>query len=539
VSHRPIALLAALLLAGLLARDAWPPDETRYADVARAMSAGDGWLVPQLQGRVYREKPPVFFWLAAGLARLGVPVQAAPRAVAGLAALATLLLLPAIAAALGLPQGAAARAGWVLTTSPVFLIYAQIGMLDTTATACVTAAIAAKLARANQPGGARALLVALEGVALGAALLTKGPVLLLFPIGLRLGAALARERSAGSADTSDVAAAGVALGCVGAWLLAAAHSAGGDYVRAISLGQALRRITGHAPHLRPPGFLLGVTLIGLLPWTLLGTPLGRLWSAWRQTVGTRPGGSHAALLGWIALPALLLSMLQTQQPHYLLPALPAIALLLGQAVTRPERWATRSTAALALLASGVLFVRAWAAPVFSGSEAELAMATDAPTRGVAALAAALLLALVLLPSAARLAPWVRAVAGVTAIAVTALFCLSRLDPWMSPRALLSSEAVARADRLAAPYLVRSIVSILSGRSEVDKTDRTTVGAWLAAEPGRVALVWEDDLGRLGHDAGAPLRADEVEQIGRGYVRGRPLVAVRAAGTTATEPDRIR
>jgi hypothetical protein len=110
---------------------------------------------------------------------------------------------------------------------------------------------------------------------------------------------------------------------------------------------------------------------------------------------------------------------------------------------------------------------------------------------------------------------------------------------MSPRALLSSEAVARADRLAAPYLVRSIVSILSGRSEVDKTDRTTVGAWLAAEPGRVALVWEDDLGRLGHDAGAPLRADEVEQIGRGYVRGRPLVAVRAAGTTATEPDRIR
>ena len=43
MSRLPLALLAALLLAGLFARDAWPPDETRAADVARAMTLGDGW----------------------------------------------------------------------------------------------------------------------------------------------------------------------------------------------------------------------------------------------------------------------------------------------------------------------------------------------------------------------------------------------------------------------------------------------------------------------------------------------------------------
>ena len=532
MSHRPIALLAALLLAGLLARDAWPPDETRYADVARGMAAGEGWLVPRLQGRVYGEKPPVFFWLAAGLGRLGVSAQAAPRAVAGLAALATLLLLPGIGSALGVPRGDAARAGWVLASSPLFLVYAQVGMLDTTATACVTAAIVAKLARANRSGGVRARHAVLEGVALAAALLTKGPVLLLFPMGLRLGAALARERSAASADASDLAALGVALGSAGAWLLAVAQAVGSDYVSAITLGQALRRVTGLAPHLRPPGFLLGVTLLGLLPWTLLGVPLGRLRSAWRQRAGARLEGSRAALLGWIALPALLLSLLRTQQPHYLLPALPAIALLMGQAVTRPERWATRSAAALALLASGVLFLQSATGRVFSNSAAELAMANDLPTRGADALAASLLLAL-LLPPAARLAAWARATLGVAVIAVLVLFAFSRVDPWMSPRTLLASEAVRGADRLAAPETVRSTARILSGRSEVDKTQNKTLGVWLAAGPGRVALVWEQDLERLGPAAGA------LERLGRGYVRGRPLLAVRATPVAATGSDRIR
>ncbi|HEY8156107.1 MAG TPA: phospholipid carrier-dependent glycosyltransferase [Myxococcota bacterium] len=539
MTQRPIALLAILLFAGLLARAAWPPDETRNADVARAIAAGDGWLVPMLHGTMYREKPPVFFWLSAAVVRLGAPVQAAPRAVAGAAALATLLLLPAIAAALGLPRAAATRAGWVLAASPLFLVYAQIGMVDTTATACVTAAIAAKLARADRAGGARALLVALEGVALAAALLTKGPVLLLFPIGLRLGAALARERSPASADRSDLAAFGLALGIGGAWLLAAANVAGSQYVQAIGPRQVFRRVTGRAPHLRPPGFLIGVTLLGLLPWLLLGAPLGRLRSRWREAGSARPGASQAALLGWILLPALLLSLLRTQQPHYLLPALPAAALLLGQAVDRPERWATRGTAALALLVSGVLLLHAIAAPLFPDAPAELASATDLATRAVAALAATLLLALVLLPAAARLAPWVRAAIGMGILAVCVLFALARLDAWMLPRALLASGAVVRADRLAAPQNVRSTVRILSGRSEVDKSVRKRIRAWLAEGPGRVALMWESEYLRLESEASVAGRESDVIEIGRGTLRGRSLVAVRAAPTPATEPDRIR
>jgi 4-amino-4-deoxy-L-arabinose transferase-like glycosyltransferase len=419
----------------------------------------------------------------------------------------------------------------VLASSPLFLVYAQIGLLDSTATFFVAAAIAAKLARAGRTGGARAGLAVLEGVALAAALLTKGPVLLLFPLGLRLGALLARERSAASADRSDLLALGVALGLAGSWLLAAAHAEGSRYVRWITLGQAVKRIAGRAPHLRPPGFLIAATLIGLLPWTLLGAPLGRLRAAWRSGTLAPPSAASAALLGWIALPALLLSLLRTQQPHYLLPALPALALALGQAVTHPERWAVRGAAALGLLASALLIARAGSTAALSSEPAEIAVAGDALVRMAALLASAILIGLVLWPAASRLAPWQRAAAGSLVVAVAALVALIRLDPWMSPRALISNPTVSRASQLSAPGSELSSVRIYSERTQVEPLPKYLLAGWLAADPGRVAIVWESELPRVGSQAG-------LEEVTRGYLGGTPAVVLRAAPVGST-PDRIR
>ena len=66
-----VALAAVVLVPSILTRDPWNPDEPRYAEVAREMVVTGHYAVPHLNGEVYPDKPAFFFWLVAGLMRLG------------------------------------------------------------------------------------------------------------------------------------------------------------------------------------------------------------------------------------------------------------------------------------------------------------------------------------------------------------------------------------------------------------------------------------------------------------------------------------
>jgi 4-amino-4-deoxy-L-arabinose transferase-like glycosyltransferase len=507
------------------------------------MLATGEWIVPQLHGDVYGEKPPAFFWLVAATARLGAPLDLATRLVSTLAALATVALLPGIAAALGFARARGARAGVVLATAPLFWAYAQLGLLDATSTALVCGAIAAKLARADRGANARAALVVTEGLCLGAALLTKGPVLLLFPLGLRAGAALARAtgaanatgetrtRSAARADATDAAAFAIALAVAGAWIAAAWAQAGGDYVRAITLGQAVRRVTGDAPHLRPAGFLLAVTLGGCLPWTLLGVGALRRerWAAGRLAPGTW------ALLGWCGIPLALLSLLETQQPHYGLPGLPALALLLAGTIDPAPRAVARILGALALLAAAALAAAAVATPLWmAAADLDPALVThfgdDLALRSGALVAAVALAASVLARGPAWLAagPWRRTLAATALALLFAALVLARLDPVLVPRALFTHPEVSSAQRLEAPSSLRSAIRVATGRDDVGVVIEEDVASRLAQDAGLVALVWERDLDRVRAPAGA------LEEVARDFARGRLVVALRAARADRSE-----
>src|SRR5688572_3494961 len=65
-----IGLGCLLIGAGLGLRDPWPPDEPRFALIARDMLATGDWLIPHVAGDLYTQKPPFFFWLLA--ASIGV-----------------------------------------------------------------------------------------------------------------------------------------------------------------------------------------------------------------------------------------------------------------------------------------------------------------------------------------------------------------------------------------------------------------------------------------------------------------------------------
>jgi len=524
-----LALAALLLLPTLALRGSWPPDETRYADVARGMLASGDLVVPRLHQHVYREKPPVFFWATAALDALGVPLAVSPRLVSMLAALGTLALVPWIGAALGFAPQAGARGALVLATTPLFAVFGQLGLLDALCAFLVTAAIAAKCAREAAPPGARVLLAGAEGLALGAALLTKGPVLLLFPLGLRMGASLSRApRGLARADRSDAVALAVALAVAGGWLVAAWWGAGGpDYVRALTVGQLVRRVTGDAPHLHPPGFLLVTSLLGFLPWSLIAA--GALPRLWRESGGRRTPGV-APLLGWIGLPLGFLSLLETQQPHYLLPALPAAALGVGALLgDEPAAWVRRGLAGCGVALGAAAIAAGLALPrLLDGLGLEPAarahLAADRPLRAVALGLGAALLALALLrrrgPSDTA---WRRSAAG-SSLLLASLFAFCwRVDPLMLSRELLARPELQGAPYLVAPMSLRSVVRVQTGRADVGVLSERELLDRMRREPGTVALVYGRDLVRIGAPPGA------LQEIDRGFVRGRTVLALRLAG----------
>ncbi len=58
-------VFAVLIFAGIGLRDPWPPDEPRFALMAKQMVESGQWLFPYRGGEIYPDKPPLFMWAVA------------------------------------------------------------------------------------------------------------------------------------------------------------------------------------------------------------------------------------------------------------------------------------------------------------------------------------------------------------------------------------------------------------------------------------------------------------------------------------------
>jgi 4-amino-4-deoxy-L-arabinose transferase-like glycosyltransferase len=82
------AIALAVLGIGLGLRSPWPPDEPRFALIARDMLLTGDWLIPRVAGDVYADKPPAFMWAIAGMTWLSGSLRVG-------------FLLPSLLAAIG------------------------------------------------------------------------------------------------------------------------------------------------------------------------------------------------------------------------------------------------------------------------------------------------------------------------------------------------------------------------------------------------------------------------------------------------------
>jgi 4-amino-4-deoxy-L-arabinose transferase-like glycosyltransferase len=324
-SRRCAALLAVLAVLLLTLRLGAVPllseNEGRRAAVIQTMHAGGDWLVPRLNDAVYIDKPPLHYWLGTAVATLrGRADEWAVRLPSALAGLALLAGLYAVLGRQGGAPGAPAFAVLALLGNVGFSMFARRAEIDL---------LFAALAGGAWLAGSHFLLtdprrrwLDLAYGLLGLALLTKGPVaLLFFPAPLLGYGAVARDRRVlgmlGHARGWRLALA-IALPWYGAvtarrgwqvWAPVAATDLAGK-----AYGMAFDPLYDYAL------WLLGDFAPASL--LLLATPR-RTLGTWRAT----PAGR--LYLHGLLWPLLVLSLLANKHAKYLLPAYPAAAVLIG------------------------------------------------------------------------------------------------------------------------------------------------------------------------------------------------------------------
>jgi 4-amino-4-deoxy-L-arabinose transferase-like glycosyltransferase len=367
----PLAVAAVLLLPIVFLLGPLPIDETRYLAVAWEMRQTGEFLVPHLNGATYAHKPPLLFWLInAGWLLTGVHAWTA-RAMTLLCSLASLVLMQRLALRLTGSTATARTSMWLLLGAIYFALFSNAIMFDVPLATCVLLAMHGILDLANARTR-RGVLV--TGGAIGLGILVKGPVMLLDVAFVALAApwwsadrlAGRRGRYFGAFALSILVGALIGL----AWAVPAALHGGEAYARAIFLNQTLDRIggvKGTSAHGRPVWWYLVVFPLMLLPWPLMlragATKLRELATEtpWRFGVA------------WVLPTFVAFSLVAGKQPHYLLPTIPGVALLLAFA---RERGALRLRAG-AFGAFLVLFGAATAAlPWLAPKLPSLAFAAD-------------------------------------------------------------------------------------------------------------------------------------------------------------------
>ena len=341
-----LALWLALLLLSLLTRPLLPVDETRYLAVAWEMWRRGDFLVPYLNGVPYSDKPPLYFWLMhAGWWLFGVN-EWWPRCVAGLLSLAALGMTANLAKKLW-PSDAVTRqfVPWVLFGCIVWMAFYPWVQFDLLLVLFAVFALTGLVsAAAGRRGGW--LLVGL-GMGLGG--LAKGPVILLHVLSVALLAPIwVRDRPRAwwtwyaGIGASLLLGAGIAL----AWVLPAAQAGGEEYRQAILWGQTADRMVSAIAHAHPGWWYLIWLPVLFAPWLLLPW----LWRSLLQSLRDPRDAGVRFCAVWLLSTLLVMSLPSGKQLKYLLPLLPAFALLVARALSLAEQQGgTRPPRALAVL----------------------------------------------------------------------------------------------------------------------------------------------------------------------------------------------
>ena len=310
-------------------------DEPRFAEASREMWQSGDFLIPRLNGEDRFDKPPLVYWsqvLAYNL--LGDNDFAARLPAAIFAALTATATMVFGSRAFG--PGVGLWAGLIFATCLQLFVHARAAAADAPMILFFLMATWAGWERLRNTSSRFWWFIFYLSLGLG--FLAKGPVALLpalfAPLHSLLCSSPFRFR-AGSALLGGL----VVLMVVGAWGIPALLATRGEYLE-VGLGKhVLQRSLQPMESHGAPGFFgyllflpfyLITIFFSFFPWSVfLPICVKRLW--------TRRDSDENYLVGVVLLVLFVFTAIQTKLPHYVLPAYPALAILVARQIEK-VRW---------------------------------------------------------------------------------------------------------------------------------------------------------------------------------------------------------
>ncbi|HEX9442558.1 MAG TPA: glycosyltransferase family 39 protein [Candidatus Binatia bacterium] len=357
-------LLLALALAlffgfNLGQRALWSPVEGRYAEIPREMVVTGDYVTPRLNGVVYFEKPPLFYWLEALSIKLAGLSEWSFRLWPALFALLGCLIVYGAGRELFGPR-AGLLASVVLATSPLYYVLGRVVAVDMALSFFLAAALLAFLLGVRAPPGPkRRRLLWSFYLCAALATLTKGLMGVVLPA-LVIGAWIALLGEWKILKNIYLPSGMVLFAAVAVpWhLVVAARNPEFAYFYFIR-EHFERYLLEEEGTMGQAWVYIPVLLVGLFPWVAflfqsIKTSLAFTWSRRRHHK------EESFLSLWAVVIFLFFSGSGSRLSTYVLPVLPPLALLIGRSFSEwwdgapapgfwPGVWAAAATMALLVL----------------------------------------------------------------------------------------------------------------------------------------------------------------------------------------------
>ena len=428
------------------------PDESRYAEIPREMALHGDWVTPRLNDMPYFEKPPLVYWTVGICRALFGPGEFAVRLTPALFGLAGIAMTYGAARRLfGREAGLASAV--VLGTSLLYFILSRTLLLDMALTVLMSATLFSFIVGLEEAPGARrrGFFYAVYACA-ALATLTKGLIGFLIPGAVMLCWLLLFGQWHRLLPMYLPSGVGVFLAIAAPWHVLAAqrHPEWAEFY--FVREHWLRYMT--TTHERgAPFWFFGPVLIGaLFPWIgfLPGAIRAAVRGGWSQR---RDYASAGFFLTWAAFIVLFFSTSNSKLIPYILPSLPALAVLIGTWIARcfVERDAARLRLGFGIFAfaCGVLAMAFVAVVTRPGAIRDPGQAMALRPFGIA-IAVTLLVGGVAAPWAAKVRGVLAGIGTVVATMISFFLVLLLAAPWIQRAGtkelgLIARERIARGE----------------------------------------------------------------------------------------------